>query len=98
MTSTTLVSVVVLLLALGITSLVTAIVAGRFSTHGRGRRAAALAVLGSSALVAAVYMLWGEPWSTARDDILWPLTVYCMAAVAGLGLGAGLVYGLVAAR
>ncbi len=98
MTSTTLVFVVVLLLALGITSLATAIVAGIYSTHGRGRRALALGVLGSSALAAAVYVLWGEPWSTVSGDILWPLTVYAAAAVVGLGMGAGLVYGLVAAR
>jgi hypothetical protein len=92
------VGVAMFLLALGVTSLVLAYMAGRFSVRSSGRRAGALALLGVSALAVMVYVLWDRSWSTLWVDMLWPALVYLAAAGAGLGIGVSLVYGLVAAR
>jgi len=96
--STTTVAVSVLLLSMGLVSLVMAFIAGRYSLKGNGRRTAALATLGLASLVGMVMVLSGEGWSEVRDMMLWPLAVYITAALAGAGLGAGIIYALVAAR
>ncbi len=98
MTSTVLVAAAVALLSMGAVSLTLAFVAGRYSVRGGGRRAAALAMLGIVSLSGMVVVLQGEGWPSVRDDVLWPLAVLSAAALGGAGLGAGLLYGLVAAR
>lgn len=96
--SLTTVGIAVLLLGLGVISLVLAAVAGRYSVRGSGRRTAAMTVLGIAALAGTVIILSGEPWPSVRDEMLWPLAMYILAAASGVGIGAGLVYVLVAAR
>jgi len=96
--STTTTAVAVLLLSMGIVSLVLAFVAGRYSVRGNGRRTAALAILGLASLMGTLMVLSGEGWPAVRDSMLWPLAVYSAAALAGAGVGAGLIYALVAAR
>ena len=98
MTFSTTLIVAILLLSLGVVALALAYVAGVQSVRGAGRRATAMAVLGVSALVGTTVLLWGTSWSRVLDEMLWPLLVYSSAAAAGAGLGAALLYGLVAAR
>jgi hypothetical protein len=98
MTTSTTVAMSILLLSLGAVALVLAYVAGTHSVRGAGRRAGALSALGLAALAGTVLLLWGEGWSSVVDDMLWPLLVYSSATLAGAGVGAALVYGLVAAR
>jgi hypothetical protein len=90
--------VAVLLLSLGLVSLVLAFIAGRYSMKGSGLRAGALVALGMASLVGMVLVLSGNGWSEVRDVMLWPLAVYITAALTGAGLGAGIIYALVAAR
>ena len=87
-----------LLLALGVTSLSLAAVAARYSMRGAAHRSGILAVLGCAALAALVLLLWGSTWTAIWEDTLLPLFTILAAAGAGLALGAGLVYVLVAAR
>lgn len=98
MMSTSMVAIAVLLLSLGVISLALALVAGTYSVRGSGRRAAAMTVLGFVALAGTVIILSSEGWPSVRDEMLWPLAVYILAASSGVGIGAGLVYVLVAAR
>ena len=98
MISQTTVAVAVLLLSLGIISLGLATVAGRYSVQGSGRRTAAMTILGIAALAGTAIILSGEGWPSVRDEVLWPLAVYNLALFSGIGIGAGLLYALVAAR
>ena len=98
MTSTATVFASVFLLFLGVAALILAAIASRYSVRGRGVRASALAVLGIGALAALVLILNGMSWDTLWQDILWPMLVVLAAAGAGLALGAGILYVLVAAR
>lgn len=98
MISLSTVAVAVLLLSLGVVSLVLAAVAGMYSVRGSGRRTAAMTILGIAALAGTVIILSSEGWPSARDEVLWPLAVYILAASSGVGIGAGLIYVLVAAR
>ncbi|MCK5254215.1 MAG: hypothetical protein KAQ96_14750 [Thermoplasmata archaeon] len=98
MISHTTVAVAVLLLSLGVISLVLAAVAGRYSVRGSGRRTAAMTILGIAALAGTIIILSSEGWPSVREEMLWPLAVYILAASSGVGIGAGLVYVLVAAR
>ena len=98
MTPSTSVGVAILLLSLGVVSLVLAYVAGRHSVQGAGHRVVAMSVLGISALAGMVLILWGTSWSQLVDEMLWPLLVYSAAVATGIGVGAGLMYALVAAR
>lgn len=98
MTSTATVLISVLLLFLGIVALILAVYASRYSVRGRDVRASALAVLGIGALAALVPTLYGMSWDTLWQDILWPMMVVLAGAGAGLALGAGILYVLVAAR
>jgi hypothetical protein len=90
--------VVVLLLALTITAIALASVGGVYSVRGRGARAGAMAALGLAGIVGMVLVLWGRSWAEVFDDVLWPTLIYVGAMAAGLGLAAGLVFALVAAR
>jgi len=96
--STGTVALTILLLATGISAICLASVAGRFSERRSGRRAGALGVLGVACLTAMALVVWPHGASSLRGDVLWPLLVYLAGAVSGLGLGAFLVYSLVAAR
>jgi hypothetical protein len=98
LTSTATVLISVLLLFLGIVALILAVYASRYSVRGRDVRASALAVLGIGALAALVPTLYGMSWDTLWQDILWPMMVVLAGAGAGLALGAGILYVLVAAR
>ncbi len=98
MISLSTVAVAVLLLSLGVVSLVLAAVAGMYSVRGSGRRTAAMTILGIAALAGTVIILSSQGWPSVRDEVLWPLAVYILAASSGVGIGAGLIYALVAAR
>ena len=98
MTSTVTVFVSVFLLFLGVAALILAAIASTYGVRGRDFRAPALAVLGFGALAALVLIVHGMSWDTLWQDILWPMLIVLAAAGAGLALGAGLLYVLVAAR
>jgi hypothetical protein len=86
------------LLALGVTSLALAVVALLYSVREARGRGVSLAALGIAALVGMAYLLTdhkgGELWS----QLFLPLVVTLAAVGAGIAMGAGLVYILVAAR
>ncbi len=88
----------VLLLSAGAAALVLSYLAGRTSVRGGGRRAGTLAVMGTGCLVAMVVLVYSHGWASLRGEVLWPLSVHLLGALAGLGLGAFTVYSLVAAR
>lgn len=88
----------VLLLSTGAVALVLSYVAGRTSLRGGGRRAGALVVLGTACLLAMAMVVTPHGGASLRGDVLWPLLVHLLGAMAGLGLGAFAVYSLVAAR
>jgi hypothetical protein len=98
LTSAATIFVSVLLLFLGIVALILAVYASRYSVRGRDVRASALALLGVGALAALVIVLYGMSWDTLWQDIFWPMLVVLAGAGAGLALGAGILYVLVAAR
>ena len=98
MISLSTVAVAVLLLSLGVVSLVLAAVAGMYSVRGSGRRTAAMTILGIAALAGTVIILSSQGWPSVRDEMLWPLAVYILAASSGVCMGAGLIYVLVATR
>ena len=98
MTSTATVFVSVFLLFLGVAALILATIASRYGVRGRDVRASALAVLGIGALAALVLTLHGISWDALWQDILWPMLIVLAGAGAGLVLGAGILYVLIAAR
>ena len=98
MTPSPTVAIAILLLSLGVVSLALAYVARRHSVRGAGRRTAAMSALGVASLAGSVLVLWDTSWSSVVDEMLWPLLVYSSAAAVGVGMGAALLYGLVAAR
>lgn len=89
--------VAVVLLFLGGTSLALSLVAGVYSRRGKGRPVALLAV-GVVSLVAMVYLLWDSSWGEAWSAVFYPVLHMSTAALAGLALGAFIVYLLVAGR
>ena len=98
MTTSTTEAAAIILLSMGIVSLALSYAVGRHSVRGAGRRAVAMAVLGVASLAGSALALQGEGWSSVVDATLWPLLVHTSAALAGVAVGAGLVYGMVAAR
>ncbi len=98
MTSAATIFVSVLLLFLGIVALILAVYASRYSVRGRDVRTSALALLGVGAFAALVIILYGTSGETLWQDIFWPMLVVLAGAGAGLALGAGILYVLVAAR
>ncbi len=98
MTSTATVFVSVFLLFLGVTALILAVSASKYTVRGHGVRAPALAILGIGALAALFLTLYGMSWDTLWQDILWPMLVVLAGVGAGLALGAGILYVLAAAR
>jgi integral membrane sensor domain MASE1 len=98
LTSTATVFVSVLLLFLGIVSIILGVYASRYTVRGRDVRASALTILGVGALAAWVLILYGMPWDDLWQDILSPMLIVLAGAGAGLVLGAGILYVLVAAR
>ena len=98
MTSDTTAFVTALLLSLGVASLALAALAVWYSVHGARRRGAVLGLLGAVAMAVLVIVLWGTSTDVLWEELLLPLLVFSAAAGAGVALGAGLVYVLVAAR
>jgi len=88
----------VFLLFLGVVALVLAAYASWYSIRGRDVRASALVFLGVGALAALVITLQGTSWDALWQDILWPMLIVLAGMGAGLVLGAGVLYALVAAR
>jgi hypothetical protein len=88
----------VFLLFLGVVALILAAYASRYSVRGRVVRASALIVLGVGALAALGLTLHGISWDALWQDILWPMLIVLAGTGAGLVLGAGILYVLVAAR
>jgi hypothetical protein len=98
MTSMTAVALTISLMFLGVTALVLALLARSYSVHGRNHRAAILATLGALALLGMSYLVLGSSWQTVWEDILWPMLVTVGGAGAGLAIGLGLIYLIVAQR
>lgn len=88
----------VLLLSLGLGSLGLGALAWSQSRGGRRWRSISPLAVGGVALVIMTLLLWGTSWGRIWSDVLWPLLVVSLAAMAGAGAGLGLVYLLVAAR
>jgi hypothetical protein len=86
------------LLALGVTSLALAVVAILYGVRDRTGRGGALAVLGIAALASMAYLLSDLPGGDLWSQLFLPLLVVLAAAGAGIAMGAGLVFILVAAR
>jgi hypothetical protein len=98
MMATTTVITAIVLLSLGVTCLVLAAVAGRYSVEHGGRRTISLATLGVAALVGMLLVLASDSWSSVWAEMILPLAVYGLAVLAGAGLGLSLLYSLVSAR
>jgi hypothetical protein len=98
LTSTATVFVSVFLLFLGVVALILAAYGSRYSVRSRDVRASALIALGIGALAALVLTLHGISWDALWQDILWPMLIVLAGAGAGLVLGAGILYVLIAAR
>jgi hypothetical protein len=96
--SMAIIALAVVLLSLALFSIALAALTGRYSVRGGRRRSGALAVLGIAALAGMTFFLWGRGWSSVLDDILWPLAIYSLAVLSGVGAGVFLLYGLVGAR
>ncbi len=87
-----------MLLSLGVACLVGAGLLSIYSTRARAARAAAVAVLGATALVALPLALGSPSPDALWGGLLWPLFLLGAAVAAGAGAGLGLLYVLVEGR